>query len=114
MIEIPVYIILPDKIGDLYIEPLKTEQNISHYMEVLSPRKSPLCTAEVLPMSLLECPRMNQNRMSPKELEQNLGTSPPHPIHEYSSGNINTLYVHMHTYPESFIESHIQEFHRIT
>ena len=46
MIEIPVYIILPDKIGDLYIEPLKTEQNISHYMEVLSPRKSPLCIVD--------------------------------------------------------------------
>ena len=40
----------------------RTKQNISHYMEVMSPRKSPLCMVEILPMLLLECPRKNQNR----------------------------------------------------
>ena len=49
MIEIPVYILLPDKIGELHIDPLWIEQNISSRMEVLSPRKSPLCTVKVLP-----------------------------------------------------------------
>ena len=69
MIRIPVYIVLPDKTSELHTEPFRTKQNISHCMEVMSPRKSPLCTLEVLPIPLLECHRMNQNITSPKELE---------------------------------------------
>ena len=51
-------------------------------------------------------------RMSPKEPEQNLGASLPHLIHQYSVGNINTLHIQMHTYPESFTESHNQKFYK--
>ena len=36
--------------------------------------------------------------MSPKKPEQNLDTDPPHLIYQYSSGNINTLHIYMHTY----------------
>ena len=126
---IPTYIVLPDKIGELHTEPIWTKQNISCRMEVSSPIKSPLCTSEVLPIPLSECPWRNQHRMFLKEpkhnvLEwtktecprrnQNLGAGLPHPIHQDFSGNKNTLHVHMHTYPESFIESYSQKFHRIT
>ena len=137
MTGIPVYIILPDKTGELHSEPLKTEQNTSRRMEVLSPKKFSLCTSKVLLIPLSKCPWRNQNRTSPKELEQNvpkgtriecarrnqnLGAGPPHPIHQYSSGNIDILHIHVHTYLESFFEhivrafrkSHNQKFHRIT
>ena len=56
MIEIPVYIVLHDKTGELHIEPFITKHNISHRMEVSTPRKSPLCISEVLSILLSECP----------------------------------------------------------
>ena len=114
MIWILMYIILSDKIGELHTESLKIEQKISRCMKVLRSRKSPLCTTKVLPMLLSECLRRNQNKMFLNEPDQNLDVGTPHAIHQYSSDNINTLHVYMHIYPESFIESHIQEFHIIT
>ena len=59
MTEIRVYIILPNKIGELHTEPVWTKQNISCHMEVSSPRKFPMCTAEVLRMLLSERPWRN-------------------------------------------------------
>ena len=58
--------------------------------------------------------RMNYNRMSLEGPEQNLGTSLPHPIHQYTLGNINTQHIHMRTYAEFSIESHSQKFYKIT
>ena len=72
MIEIPSYIVLPDKTDELHIKPLRIEQNISCRMEVSSPKKSLICTSEVLLLPLLECPQRNQNKMSPKEPKQNV------------------------------------------
>ena len=51
-------------------------------------------------------------RMYPKKPKQNLGADPPHPIHQYSSGNINTLHIHMHTCSKIFHESQNQKFHQ--
>ena len=69
--------------------------------------QTPLCTAEVHPIPPSECSRRNhivpeRTRVFPKEPEcprrnhiTYLGAGPPHPIHQYSSGNINTLRVHV-------------------
>ena len=104
-------------------------------MEVSSPRESPLCIAEVHPILPSECSRRNhivpeRTRVFPKELEYPrrnhityLGASPPHPIHQYSSDNINTPHVHVKyndryicTYMHNFHihKFHIHSFHRFT
>ena len=80
MIGIPVYIVLLDKTGELVTKPLRIEQNISRRREVSSPKKSPLYVSEVLIYcyqnapegTRTECSQRNQNRMPPKELEQNV------------------------------------------
>ena len=121
MIRILVYIILLDKNSELHTEPLWTEQNISRCMEVLSPRKSPLCIVEVLPIPLSKCPGRNQNIMFPKESKQNVpkGTRTEFecwPATPYSPILFKqyTTYFYAYIYPESLIKSHIQKFYRIT
>ena len=72
MIGIPMYIILPDKISELHTESLWTEQNISHCMEVSSPRK--------IPYVYIRGPLYIAIKMSLKESEQNLGAGLPYPF----------------------------------
>ena len=86
MIEIPVYIVLPDKIGEFHTEPFRTKQNTSRRMEVTSPQKIPSVYIRGPPYTAIrmslkkaeqnvpkgtrtECSRRNQNRMFLKEPE---------------------------------------------
>ena len=70
-------------------------------------------------MSLSECHRRNLNKMSPKEPEQNVPEGTKTKFGPLAAtyiqnllSNINTLHIHMHIYPESFIESRNQKFHK--
>ena len=79
--------------------------NCIHWATLNRIENPPLCIAEVLPISLSKCLRMNQNKTSPKEPEQTFGRWPTdvveaciRKIHMEIAGNLILICWFAHEY----------------